>query len=124
MASATKRASGQDDGPSDDNSSFGSPRGNLREVQFYISPQLSDALTARADHEDLVLAEVVMAAVRDLPRDEHPGVPLRQRRRGMSVRRAAVVRPNEADQVHDIATELGITTSALIRSALERYLAG
>lgn len=48
-------------------SPFGSARRNLREIQFFVSPQLSGALSDRAEHEDVVLGEVVMAAVRRLP---------------------------------------------------------
>lgn len=104
---------------------LGTARHNMRYVQFQATPAVSDLLTKRAEEEDLVLGEVVMAALRamDTPPPTHPVV-RRRRRSAAAVRRSILVRPEEAEEIGALADRLGYSPSALIRIALERYLLG
>lgn len=98
-------------------------RHNMRYVQFQVSPVISDLLTARAEQEDVVLGEVVLDALRSFEaRPPVHSVRRRQRRPSTAARRSVLVRPDEADEIQTLATQLGYTPSALIRASLEAYL--
>ena len=101
---------------------LGSPRHNLRYVQFQCSPVVSDLFTERAEREDLVLGEIVMDAVRTFTRQPQPTDGRRRRRSATAVRRSVLLRPEEADEVREAARKAKLPSSALIRTALERYL--
>jgi hypothetical protein len=102
---------------------LGVQRHNMRYVQFQLSPVLSDLLTARAEAEDVVLGEVVMDALRAF--DAQPkAAPTRRRRRrsNVGVRRSILVRPDEANQIKEMADQYGEKPSGMIRRCLEAYL--
>ncbi len=102
---------------------LGTPRNHMRYVQFQVPPALSELLTRRAAEEDLVLGEVVMDALRAFDSYADATVGIRRRRRAStSVRRSALVRPSEADEIKAMADRLALTPSALIRTALDVYL--
>lgn len=95
----------------------------MRYVQFQVSPMISDLLTARAEQEDVVLGEIVLAAVRSFEQHAPVGsTPRRRRRASTTARRSVLIRPEEADEIQALAARVGYTPSALIRAALEEYL--
>jgi hypothetical protein len=101
---------------------LGSPRHNLRYVQFQCSPVVSDLFTQRAEREDVVLGEIAMDAVRTFARQPQTTDGRRRRRSATAVRRSVLLRPEEADEVREAARRAKLPSSALIRTALERYL--
>src|SRR6202011_3522793 len=108
---------------SDDARDFGTRRGNLVYIQTALSPTLADALHQRAQAEDVVLGEILMAAVRTLIDGEDGPPPAKRRRRGATpVRKDIGLLPNEAADIYQAATDAGYLPSAFMRLALENYL--
>lgn len=121
-ATAPDPSSRRRDEPGDP--SVGVKPNNRRYVQVLLSPIWSERLDQAAESEDVVFAEVLMDAVHwfeQQPRDE--AVERRRRRRTeRGIRRAILVRQNEAEEIGVLATRIGISGSALMRMALEGYL--
>ena len=101
---------------------LGTQRHRMRYVQFQLTPELSERLTARANTEDVVLGEVVMDAVRTYGNRPAEEPRRRRRREQVAVRRSVLVRPEEANQIAEVAERCEETPSALIRRCLELHL--
>jgi hypothetical protein len=83
---------------------------------------VSDLFSQRAEREDVVLGEIAMDAVRTFARQPQTTDGRRRRRSATAVRRSVLLRPEEADEVREAARRAKLPSSALIRTALERYL--
>jgi len=103
---------------------YGTRRHGRVYVQVLLGPATSSRLDRKAETEDVVLGEILMDAVHSFVDQPHGLEQRRRRRRHIEhgTRRAILILPDEAGEIAQLARQLGLNGSALMRAALEAYL--